>query len=180
MSVDMTGVEELKKAVENLNYTKDELIYKITKELTARLLRMVTKRTPVGASVVVYKSVVDVNNKHVLYKSGKKKGQAKYKKETTHTGGTLRRGWTVTDLSYFGNYEMKIGNNVFYAVYVEEGHRQAPGRYVPAIGKRLKKSWVPGKHMLRISVEDLQKKAPAIIEKKVQTWINETNYMKSS
>lgn len=173
MGVDISGIEELKNAVENINSTRDELIYKITKELMSRLLSMVTKRTPVGASVVVYKSIVDVNNRHVLYKSGKKKGQAKYKKETAHTGGTLRRGWTVTDLSYFGNYEMKIGNNIFYAVYVEEGHRQTPGRYVPAIGKKLKRSWVPGKRMLKLSVEDLQKKAPAIIEKRVQKWLNE-------
>ena len=35
-----------------------------------------------------------------------------------------------------------------YAVYVEFGHRQTPGRYVPALGKRLKKSWVTGRFML--------------------------------
>ena len=35
-----------------------------------------------------------------------------------------------------------IGTTVKYAPYVEFGHHQEPGRYVPAIGKRLKVSWV--------------------------------------
>ena len=40
-----------------------------------------------------------------------------------------------------------------YAPHVEYGHRQEVGRYVPAIGKRLVKSWVPGQHFLRTNVE---------------------------
>lgn len=173
MSVDYHDIARLRDAVENLETVKDKALDKIAKELTAKLLSMVTKRTPVGASIVIYKSITDINNKHVLYKSGKRKGQAKYKKVTTHTGGTLRRGWTATDLSYFGTHMFKISNNVFYCVYVEKGHRQTPGRYVPAINARLKRSWVPGKHMLDISVEELQKKAPAIIEKRISEWLNE-------
>jgi hypothetical protein len=31
----------------------------------------------------------------------------------------------------------KVGSNALYAPYVEFGHSQEPGRYVPAIGKRL-------------------------------------------
>ncbi len=38
-----------------------------------------------------------------------------------------------------------IGTSVEYAPYVEIGHHQEPGRYVPAIGKRLVASYVPGK-----------------------------------
>ena len=47
-----------------------------------------------------------------------------------------------------------VGTNVYYAPYVELGHRQQPGRYVPAIGKRLVRSWVPGKPFLRPAFED--------------------------
>lgn len=47
-----------------------------------------------------------------------------------------------------------IGTNVTYAPAVELGHHQTPGRYVPAIGKRLKRSWVPGKAFIRPAVED--------------------------
>ena len=47
-----------------------------------------------------------------------------------------------------------IGSAVEYAPYVELGHHQTPGRYVPAIKKRLKASWVPGKPFLRPAVEN--------------------------
>lgn len=173
MGVDTSGIKDLRDAIENLRNTKDELMHQIAKELTRRLLSSTIKRTPVGGSIVVYKSTFDENNKHILYKSGKRKGQAKYKKTTTHTGGTLRRGWTAKDMSYFGTYRFDVLNNVFYCTYVENGHRQTPGRYVPAIGKRLKRAWAPGKHMLSLSVEELQKNADKIIEKKVNKWLNE-------
>ncbi len=47
-----------------------------------------------------------------------------------------------------------IGTSVKYAPYVELGHHQEPGRYVPAIGKRLVRSFVPGKPYLRPAVEN--------------------------
>ena len=37
-----------------------------------------------------------------------------------------------------------IGTGVEYAPYVEYGHHQEPGRYVPALGKRLVASYVAG------------------------------------
>ena len=40
-----------------------------------------------------------------------------------------------------------VGTNVQYARFVEFGHRQQPGRYVPQIGKRLVKSRVEGVHV---------------------------------
>lgn len=47
-----------------------------------------------------------------------------------------------------------IGTPVEYAPYVEFGHHQQPGRYVPAIGKRLKASYVPGKPYLVPALEE--------------------------
>ena len=47
-----------------------------------------------------------------------------------------------------------VGTNVEYAPYVELGHKQQPGRYVPRIGKRLVRSWVPGKPFLRPAIEN--------------------------
>lgn len=47
-----------------------------------------------------------------------------------------------------------IGTNVKYAPYVEFGHHQTPGRYVPAIGKRLKASWVPPQPYLKPGIMD--------------------------
>lgn len=117
------------------------------KELTARLLSKVIKRTPVGE----YPS-----------KSGKK-------------GGTLRRGWTaeknqavttyVNSLTINHNgdsYTIEILNPVEYASYVEYGHRT-----------RNHKGWVEGRFMLTISSQELQEAAPAILEKKLKRKLGE-------
>lgn len=47
-----------------------------------------------------------------------------------------------------------IGTNVEYGKYVELGHRQEVGRYVPAIGKRLKNAHVPGKPFLKPAITE--------------------------
>ncbi len=47
----------------------------------------------------------------------------------------------------------RVGYVAEHAPHVEYGHRQTPGRYVPAIGKRLKASFVPGQHFFRPCVE---------------------------
>ena len=179
MGVDIRGIEELKNAIEKFNNTRDELISKIAKELAARLLRSVVKRTPASNGnyyVEIAKTYDAKTGKSKVYKytSGKNKGRAKIKR-TKITGGTLKRGWTVDDktLMFGDTYVINVFNNIFYCTYVENGHRQTPGRYVPAISKRLKKSWVPGKHMFKLSVDDLQKKADAIVEKKLESWLNE-------
>lgn len=46
-----------------------------------------------------------------------------------------------------------VGTNVKYAPYVELGHAQQPGRFVPKLGKRLKVAWVNAKPYLRPGVE---------------------------
>lgn len=48
--------------------------------------------------------------------------------------------------------DSEVGYTKEYAPHVEYGHRQTPGRYVPAIGKRLKASYVPGQHYLAQNV----------------------------
>ncbi len=53
------------------------------------------------------------------------------------------------------------------------GHRQVPGKFVPAIGKRLKKSWVPGKHMLQISMQEVEQKLPQLLDRKLQEYLNQ-------
>lgn len=93
-------------------------------------------------------------------------------------GGTLRRGWTNNnDISAMsvergaGGYSITITNPVYYASYVEHGHRQTPGRYVPAIGKRLVKNWVAGQHFLKISEDELKSVAPGELEKLLDAFL---------
>lgn len=134
--------ERIKNNLEKLNQEQVDLfIDACAKELAARLLAKVIKRTPVG----------DYPNS-----SGKK-------------GGTLRRGWTggknssavayadSLTIHHFGDaYVIEIVNPVEYASYVEFGHRTANH-----------KGWVNGRFMLTISEQEIQQAAPAIIEKKL-------------
>ncbi len=125
-------VRELKKFRDNLVELEkniDSVIEDCAKELAARLIREVKKRTPTDT-------------------------------------GNLRRNWQVTDVTKDGfTYTIMVINQTEYAIYVEYGHRQQPGRYVPAINRRLKKGWVPGQFMMTISADDIQRKAPQIVEK---------------
>lgn len=129
----------------------------VAKEIAARFLARVIKRTPVGQ-----------------YDDGT-------------VGGTLRRGWTSDSHkeaelgSTFGGgggakkyvdsmrvkkfgpyYEIDIINPVEYAMYVEFGHRT-----------RDHQGWVPGRFMMTISADEVEKLAPKLIEKKLLKLLKE-------
>lgn len=129
------------------------------KELAARLLAKVIKRTPVG----------------------------EYPKSSGKKGGTLRRGWTsktheeavggsgkgsisagkayadTLTINHFGNtLVIEIVNPVEYASYVEYGHR-TPDH----------KGWVQGRFMLTISEQEIQEIAPKVLEAKIKKFLGE-------
>lgn len=151
VKVDIKGLEKFRDKLEQIDV--QEFCEAAAKELASRLLRKVTERTPVGD----YGKVIDSDAK---------------------TGGTLRRGWTTQSRNIRvekrgSNYVVELINPTEYASYVEYGHRQEPGRYVPAIGKRLKKGWVEGQFMLTISENEIREQAPGILEKKLNKWLME-------
>lgn len=83
--------------------------------------------------------------------------------------GELWRNWQVGSIVKEGDkYTIEVYNNTEYAEWVEFGHRQTPGRYVPAIGKRLKKPWVQGKFMLTISTKEIDKIKDRLIRQRVE------------
>lgn len=157
--VDYSELESLYEKFEKLDDLQIFEFYEAAaKELAARLLSLVIPRTPVGD----YSGLEDGYNKK--------------------QGGTLRRGWTggkdTTAQSYAQSldvnkvgktYLIEIINPVDYAMYVEFGHRQQPGRYVPALGAKLKAGWVEGRFMLTISEDELRQATPKILEKKINT-----------
>ena len=123
----------------------DAFMESLAKEITAKLLKKVIERTPVGD----YSNLIGV----------------------TKTGGTLKSRWTARRPIKDGDsYVATVFNPVTYAVYVEYGHRQTPGRFVPALGKRLKKSWVTGHFMLTKSEQEVKEELPAIIQRKMQVF----------
>lgn len=154
---DFRELENLRKCMEKLEKEQDAFCRKCAQELAARLLYLVGKRTPVG------KIPEDAAEDEKIAQEWE-----------GYTGGTLRRGWTASHPKKGSDgWEIEIINNVIYASYVEYGHRQMAGRYVPAIGKKLKSGWVEGKFMLTLSVKDVERMAPKLIEKKLEALIKE-------
>lgn len=141
---DCKGLKDFQRQLEQLQ-NPDAFVESCAKELAARLLRMVVKRTPVGQYPT---------------SSGKK-------------GGTLRRGWTGSKQSsaegyaeslkvnHFGDtYVIEIVNPVEYASYVEYGHRTADHA-----------GWVTGRFMMTISEQELEKIAPKVLENKIRKYL---------
>lgn len=106
----------------------------------------------------------------------------KVKKRTPVIYGKLRDAWAVLPIERQGDqYIITVINGLQYASYVEYGHRQQPGRFIPGHwegerfiynpddegGMVLKKAWVEGRFMLTISVQELERMAPALLEKRL-------------
>lgn len=175
-SFDFKEIEKLQKQVERLEREKDAFNRECLQELAARLLQKVVKRTPVGVAPkldgpkTVKVKGVDGKSKTFLSKNG----AIMQKYWVGYVGGTLRRGWTVGTIQAIGDtYQIEIINPTEYASYVEYGHRQTPGRYIPALGVSAKKAWVPGKFMLTISEKEINNIAPKLIEKKQEAKLRE-------
>lgn len=145
--LDYSELEKLKEQIMKYGDPSktDQFMKSCAKELAARLLAKVIKRTPVGQ-----------------YPAGSGK-----------TGGTLRRGWTADQnanakayanslhVSKVGNdYVIEIINPVEYASYVEFGHRT-----------RNHRGWVEGHFMLTISEDEIRRSAPKVLEKKLNDYL---------
>ncbi len=110
-----SDLKKLQKQLEGLDTQRNMLMEACAKELAARLLRKVKKRTPVGV----------------------------YPENTGKKGGTLRRGWTIGEIENInGFYKIEIINPVEYSSYVEFGHRTAnhkgwvEGKFMLTISER--------------------------------------------
>ena len=83
--------------------------------------------------------------------------------------GDLRRSWELTGPDKKGlKFEMDLANPLEYVEFVEYGHRQEPGRFVPAIGKRLVADYVPGSYMLRDGTRGLEETLKPAVQKEVR------------
>ena len=170
MSANYKQLENFTRRFEALSEQhQDAFMEACCKELAARLLAKVIKRTPVGD----YSKEVTV----VAKKDSKKhkKGETYTKKVSKRRGGTLRRGWTAgtkksaTDyanslnLHHFGDtYQIDIINPVEYASYVEYGHRTANHQ-----------GWVPGHFMLTISEEEIRRSSQKILQNKLSKFMKD-------
>lgn len=178
----------------------DKFCMDCSKELAARLLALVIPRTPVGKKPKLQgpktERVTGASGKSRSFLTAE--GARLDQFWSGYMGGTLRRGWTAKTaaeaeggtgtpsaaqaaeyarslpVQKSGNYYvLRIINPVEYASYVEFGHRQTPGRYVPALGKSLKAGWVNGQYFLTLSEKDLEQIAPAVLERKLNEFLRE-------
>ena len=152
----VAGMKKLQKQLNKIQQGNVEgFIDACAKELAARLLAKVIKRTPVG----------------------------QYPKSSGKKGGTLRRGWTSKTyeeaqrggkvsakayadsltIQHNGNMVViEIVNPVEYASHVEYGHRTADH-----------KGWVQGRFMLAISEQEIPGIAPKVLESKIKKFLGE-------
>ncbi|MGN9164962.1 hypothetical protein ACTNDY_06695 [Tissierellaceae bacterium HCP3S3_D8] len=115
--------------------------------------------------------------KFTAYKDGKRKEEkVKFEAKANKVGGTLIRGWTggkdVDPYTFIMNnsevikkgrtYTIIISNNVFYAPYVEYGHRTANGA-----------GWVDGQLFVKVSEDEMQEELPSILEEKLNDFLGE-------
>lgn len=155
---DISGLRELERQLQQTDDLVDAFCRECANELAARLLRKVKKRTPVGDYSDTWELEDDGENKFLV--------------ESARQGGELRRAWSCGTVQHVqGNYVVEVINTKAYASYVEFGHRQTPGRYVPAINKKLKNAWSPGQFMLTISENEIKQIAPALLEQKIQRFL---------
>lgn len=180
---DFSGIKKFQKKLEKMKGNDyNDFVNGCAKELAARLLAAVVKKTPVGNYGKEIEVTAKRDSKH------HKKGDV-YKKRVNKTGrvgGTLQRGWTAKtheeaengngrpsadevkafvnelNVKHSGNmFEIEMVNPVEYALYVEYGHRKGHG------------GWVQGKFMLTVSEKEIQEMAPAILEAKLKKFLTE-------
>ena len=192
---DFRELEQLNKRLEQLSSVDfDAFCREAANEIAARLLEKVKKRTPVGVAPKFdeplttkvrgndYITQVTTKTGEKVFRKRKGKsytmltrsGAIRDKYWSGFEGGTLRDAWTILPVEKQGDqYIVTVVNNTEYASYVEYGHRQTPGRYVPALGKTLKASWVKGRFMLTISTQELETQAPALLQQKLYLFLKE-------
>ena len=173
VTVDVDGLERLRADFEQINI--DDIMRKSADRLMAEVLRRAIKLTPVGQKPVIKNTKIKVTGEYGTKQSFLTAQAAAW---YGYRGGTLRRGWTAAKETpafvHNGNeYSLTVTNSVYYSDYVDLGHRQQKGRYVPAIGKRLVRSYVPGQNFTKRAEDAVQPKAERIVNKFIENALQE-------
>lgn len=145
MGFDYRQAKQFRDNLERLDKEKDEFLQSCAKELAARLLALAIKRTP--------KDTGNLKRGWTTQRAGSGAEGLKSK------GG--RQFAETMKVHHFGDtYVIEIINPVEYASYVEYGHRT-----------RNHTGWVKGKFMMTLSEKEIQRAAPAILDKRLEKWL---------
>ncbi|MGN1318069.1 MAG: HK97 gp10 family phage protein [Lachnospirales bacterium] len=166
-NVDIKELKELQQRLEKRAKKQevDALCEQIANGLAARLWRKVVKLTPVGENryidLLVWSKKKDGSARVVRNKDG----TPKLKQTTVYRGGTLKKSWRVgTAVKKLNMVSVEVANNIFYASYVEYGHRTRKRKD----GSR---GFVDGKLMMTISVQELKQSKDKIAEKYLKAYL---------
>lgn len=173
MSFDFHEFVELRDKFVKMDKEFDNFIYNFLLQEGLRALIQTKENTPVDTGYLRNMWQLGDSNYTIQSKAmkiGKNKGKLRVTEDRENVSwrdatvkGVVRKGDTL---------EITIYNPLDYASYVEYGHAQEPGRYVPAIGKKLKKAWVDGYYMATIAIKDVEEKLPARFEQQFRVWLN--------
>lgn len=186
VEVNFSGVLALRQQLESLNnkQEKEACMKECADTLAQVYLAEAIKNTPVGGAkefAVTPKAYQKINATEVgpaYFKEAKgrngrttkavkriKRTRKKQKRYLVMTASEhMRRSWGADEVKQTGHeYAVKVYNSASYASYVNDGHRQQPGRFVPAIGKRLVKSWVDGKFMAEAAEKKTKRQSKRLL-----------------
>lgn len=162
--VDTRELEKFSAEFKKLGAEKaDTFMAHAVRECAGRMLSLVIPATPVGDS----RQDADGNLIHVggaLRRAWTCRTEAEANAGTERDPDTYAASLPLVQHKRGGQHSVKLVNPMHYASYVEYGHRQTPGRYVPAIGKRLVNSFVEGQHFLEQSEDAFREKAPETLQ----------------
>lgn len=199
-------VSDMKELQKQLNKIKDNdldaFVEACAKNLAARLLAKVIKRTPVGeySDMVEFDAQIPEkqvefdtkDGKHVSFKTKAKTKHVSFKTKANKgkVGGTLRRGWisktyeeaadgqTFKDSAAYSKAEAYVKsltvNRTGNTLVIEIVNPVEYASYVEKGHRSANhKGWVEGKFMLTISEQEIQNIAPKVLENKIKKFMGE-------
>lgn len=166
MSFDFREFKELRNRLVKMEKEWDEFLSKLLLEMGLRALTLTKENTPVDTGLLRNMWQLGDSKNVVRHNSNSGTSQKYFEDASRSKGATLnsvtRNGDTLL---------IEIYNPVEYASYIEYGHFQQPGRYVPAIGKKLKEPWVKGFFMATVAIDKIEREIPSRFEKQFKAWI---------
>lgn len=150
MASEFNELEMFARNLEKLNpIVKRDIIGKAVKTMAGVYLREAKKLTPKGQQMERQATIL---GQSVVFKSNTE---------------DMRRSWRIDDSSFKqnrGEASIAVVNTASYASFVNDGHRQRAGRYVPILGKRLVANWVEGLHMTDGARKYVLKNMPILMD----------------
>lgn len=151
VKVDFSGLRDFAKQLNTIS--TDSMCKEAVTQLGAVYIASAKRNTPVGTAKAFDSEAVDkeTGKKGQWVKAradlvgGKKNLRKINKNYKLLSSEHMRRSWQMGTVEKHGNeYRIKVSNSASYATFVDKGHRQTPGRFVPILGKKLVGNYVKG------------------------------------